>query len=477
MNFSHLRNSLRVRLLAGTLIWIVISILVAGWGLGQLFHQHVAAQFDAELKNHLDQLTAQLILDDRNQAEIRLPPSDPRLNKPLSGLYWQIDRIAAAGEHPTKAVLRSRSLWDETLVVPADTPADGELHQHRIDGPQGVALRVVERTVTIDTHSLRLMVAANESLMTEPIADFKGHLWLALGILGMGLTFAASMQVLVGLAPLRSMQDALGRVRRGGARNMEGTFPSEILPLVNEFNTVLAQNAEVVERARTQAGNLAHALKTPLSVLANAANASEKRDDDLARLVVSQIDTVRKQVDYHLSRAQAAASVQVPGIRTAVEPVIQGLVRVMQRVHADRQLEFVVHPEQANLAFRGEEQDLQEMLGNLIDNASKWARSRIEIQVSDESGKLRVSIGDDGKGIAETERDHVLKRGVRADEQVPGTGLGLAITADLARMYGGDLVLAQSSLGGLQASLILPAVLFFPHGTCQTEDAVTTAEG
>ncbi len=458
MNIAFLRNSLRIRLLAGTLVWIVISILVAGWGLGQLFHQHVEAQFDAELKNHLDQLTAQLILDEQNQAQVRLLPSDPRLNKPLSGLYWQIDRIAAAGAHSVKAVLRSRSLWDETLAVPADAPADGEIHQHRIEGPQGVTLRVVERTVTIDTHSLRLMVAANESLMTGPIADFKGHLWLALGILGMGLTFAASMQVFVGLAPLRSMQDALGRVRQGDAQNMEGTFPNEIMPLVNEFNTVLAQNAEVVERARTQAGNLAHALKTPLSVLANAANVPEKRDDDLARLVASQVNTVRKQVDYHLSRAQAAASVQVPGMRTAVEPVIHGLVRVMQRVHADRQLEFVVLPDQANLAFRGEEQDLQEMLGNVIDNASKWARSRIEIQVSDESGKLRVRIDDDGKGIAETERDHVLKRGVRADEQVPGTGLGLAITADLARMYGGDLVLAKSSLGGLQVSLILPAV-------------------
>ena len=288
VSYTHLdvyKRQLRIRLLAGTLVWIVISILVAGWGLGQLFHQHVEAQFDVELKNHLDQLTAQLILDEQNQAQVRLLPSDPRLNKPLSGLYWQIDRIAAAGELPTKAVLRSRSLWDETLAVPADTPADGEIHQHRIEGPQGVTLRVVERTVTIDTHSLRLMVAANESLMTGPIADFKGHLWLALGILGMGLTFAASMQVFVGLAPLRSMQDALGRVRHGDARNMEGTFPNEIMPLVNEFNTVLAQNAEVVERARTQAGNLAHALKTPLSVLSNAANAPEKRDDDLARCV------------------------------------------------------------------------------------------------------------------------------------------------------------------------------------------------
>ena len=383
-------------------------------------------------------------------------PSDPRLNKPLSGLYWQIDRIAAAGEHPVKAVLRSRSLWDETLAVPADAPADGEIHQHRIEGPQGVALRVVERTVTIDTHSLRLMVAANESLMTKPIAEFKGHLWMALVILGVGLSFAALMQVVVGLAPLRTMQDALGRVRHGDARNMEGTFPSEIMPLVNEFNTVLAQNAEVVERARTQAGNLAHALKTPLSVLANAANAPEIRDDDLARLVASQVDTVRKQVDYHLSRAQAAASVQVPGMRTAVEPVIQGLVRVMQRVHADRQLEFAVLHDQANLAFRGEEQDLQEMLGNLIDNASKWANSRIEIQTRVEQERLTISVDDDGQGIALDQRDTVLQRGVRVDQQVSGSGLGLAIVDDLARMYGGQLALADSPLGGLRASLILP---------------------
>ena len=458
MNFAFLRNSLRMRLLAGTLFWITVSILVAGWGLGKLFHRHVQAQFEAELRNHLDQLTAHLVLDDQNQGQLRLPPSDPRFNKPLSGLYWQIERTAGVSAHPAKIILRSRSLWDETLVVPADTPADGEIHQHRIKGPRGVVQRVVERAVTVDAQSLRLIVAANESLMTEPVADFEGYLWLALGILGIGLTFAASMQVFVGLAPLRSMQDALGRVRHGDARNMEGTFPNEIMPLVNELNSVLAQNADVVERARTQAGNLAHALKTPLSVLANAANAPGKQDDELARLVASQIEAVRRQVDYHLTRAQAAAAVQVPGMRTAVEPVIQGLVRVMRRVHADRPLEFVVLPDGANLAFRGEKQDLQEMLGNLVDNASKWGRSRIEIRVKAVSGKLHVVIDDDGKGIAESERDNVLKRGVRLDEQTPGTGLGLAITADLARMYGGDLVLAKSSLGGTQASLTLPLV-------------------
>lgn len=458
MNLLSLRGSLRLRLLAGTLFWIIASILVAGWGLGKLFHQHVEAQFYAELKNHLDQLTGQLVLDPQNQPHVSLPPSDPRLNKPLSGLYWQIDRIADTDEPATRAVLRSRSLWDEILVVPTDTPADGEIHQHRIDGPQGVVLSVAERTVTIDAHVLRLMVAADESLLLEPIADFKGHLWLALGILGIGLTLAALIQVIVGLAPLRSLHAALGRVRQGDTQTLEGIFPTEIMPLVDEFNSVLAQNAEVVERARTQAGNLAHALKTPLSVIANAVNAPEKKSDELARLVSTQVDVVRKQVDYHLARAQAAASVRLPGIRTPVAPVIQGLLRVMQRIYAERALEIVLLPMDKSLAFRGEEQDLQEMLGNLIDNACKWAASRIEVQVETLSGELSVSIDDDGHGIAGSKRDAVLKRGIRADEQIAGTGLGLAIVEDLARMYGGKLTLEQSRLGGLNASLMLPAV-------------------
>ena len=300
------------------------------------------------------------------------------------------------------------------------------------------------------------MVAADESLMTEPIADFKGHLWLALSILGIGLTLAALIQVIIGLAPLRSLHAALGRVRHGDTQKLEGAFPTEITPLVNEFNHVLAQNAEVVERARTQAGNLAHALKTPLSVIANAINAPEKKNDELARLVSTQVDAVRKQVDYHLARAQAAASVRLPGVRTPVAPVIQGLLRVMQRIYAERTLEITLLPMDESLAFRGEEQDLQEMLGNLIDNACKWAASRIEVQVGTRSGELSVSIDDDGQGIAGSKRDAVLERGVRADERIAGTGLGLAIVEDLARMYGGKLTLEKSRLGGLHASLILP---------------------
>ena len=454
MTLATLRGSLRFRLLLGTLFWIAATILVAGWGLGNMFRQHVELQFHAELKTHLDQLTAQLVLDDQGRPTLTMPLSDPRFNKPFSGLYWQIDRLASAGFPADPAVTRSRSLWDQVLRVPADSPASGEIHQHRIAGPQGERLGMVERVVRIDALPLRLIVAADEGLMIEPVARFNTMLWLALGVLGLGLALAALVQVFIGLAPLQKLRAALGRVHRGDAQRMEGTFPAEITPLVEEFNTVLARNAEVVERARTQAGNLAHALKTPLSVLANAAG---DKDDALAHLVVAQVEMARRQVDYHLARAQAAAAVGLPGARTPLEPVVDGLVRTLQRIHAGRNLELVVQPMAASLAFRGEAQDLQEMLGNLIDNASKWASHRVEINAAIEQDRLVIRVDDDGKGIAAAQREAVLRRGVRADQQTPGSGLGLAIVDDLARMYGGQVVLEDSPLGGLRAVLSLPA--------------------
>jgi signal transduction histidine kinase len=454
MNPASLRGSLRLRLLVTTLAWIILSIVVAGWGLGSLFRSHVEAQFVAELGTHLDQLTAHLVLDGQGRPTLSVPMSDPRFNRPFGGLYWQIDRNADSATLAINGALRSRSLWDQVLAVPGDVPRDGEVHQHRIGGPKETSLGAVERTVRIDDASLRLIVAADEGLMIEPVARFDGALWLALGALGLGLAFAALLQVVVGLAPLRQLRLALGRVRDGGSRQLEGNFPTELRPLVDEFNSVLAQNAEVVERARTQAGNLAHALKTPLSVLANAARG---RDDELARLVVGQVETAQKQVDYHLARAQAAAAVRIPGARTPVRPAVDGLVRAMQRIYAERKLVLMAHPMPPGLVFRGEEQDLQEMLGNLLDNACKWAARRVEVSAVLKGDRLAIRIDDDGPGIAPDQREAMIRRGVRADEQVPGTGLGLAIVDDLARLYGGRVALAESPLGGLAATLDLPA--------------------
>lgn len=458
---SALRGSLRLRLLAGTLSWIAATILVAGWGLSSLFRQHVEEQFHGELLTHLDQLTAQLTLDAQGRPALALPLSDPRLSRPYSGCYWQIDEVDGGGK--AVGLLRSRSLWDHVLAVPPDAPADGEVHRHRIVGPGGTALGMIERRVRIDDaadgkpRSFRLIAAADESQMSEPVARFSGSLWLALVVLGAGLVMAALVQVFVGLAPLRHLRAALGRVRNGQTQALEGDFPAEVMPLVDEFNTVLAQNAEVVERARTQAGNLAHALKTPLSVLANAANGQGADGIELARLVGEQVDVARRQVDYHLARAQAAATARLPGVRTPLLPVVDGLARVMRRIHAERGIDIVVQPFPAALSFRGESQDLHEMLGNLLDNACKWATRRVEVGARSENASLTITLDDDGAGLAAEQRAAVLQRGIRADEQVPGSGLGLAIVDDLARLYSGSVELADSPLGGLRAVLTLPA--------------------
>ena len=466
MNLFGPHGSLRFRLLVGTLFWIAASILVAGWSLGSLFREHVATQFHAELTSHLDQLTAQFSLDERGHPRLAVPLNDPRLSRPYSGYYWQIDSIGAGDGSDVAAAgqLRSRSLWDDVLVVPPDTPADGEVHQHRGLGPENRMLGMVERSVRIDdaadakSRTFRLIMAADESLMSEPVARFSGALWFALGVLAAGLIFAALVQVFVGLAPLRTLRTALGRVRSGETQGLEGAFPDEVTPLIDEFNSVLAQNTEIVERARTHAGNLAHALKTPLSVLANAATSTKDAEhSELARLVVDQVAIARRQVDYHLARAQAAATSRMPGAKTSLQPVIDGLVRAMRRIHAERQLEFTIQLFPESLSFRGEAQDLQEMLGNLLDNACKWATLNVELSVRSNGTTLEITIDDDGPGLAIDKRDEVILRGVRGDEKVAGTGLGLAIVDDLARLYRGQLELVDSPLGGLRVVLTLPA--------------------
>jgi len=451
-------GSLRIRLVAGTLVWIAATIVVAGWALGNLFRDHVAGQFHAELRTHLDQLTAHLALDTEGRAILALPLSDPRLSRPYSGSYWQVDGVDGVGGGA--GVLRSRSLWDHVLAVPQDKPADGELHQHRIAGPQGRMLGMVEGAIAIEDgadgtpHRFRLIAAADEAQMDEPVARFQGALWLSLGVLALGLAFAVLVQVGVGLSPLRRLRQGLERIRKGEAQRLPDDHPVEIAPLVEEFNSVLAQNTGIVERARTQAGNLAHAVKTPLSVLANAANA---RQDDFARLVAEQVGVARRQVDYHLARAQAAAAVSQPGLNTSLPAALDGLMRTLRQLHAGCELKLHMDPPNVAVGVRVELHDLQEMLGNLLDNACKWARQQVVMGVSRSDDGIRIDIDDDGDGIAAEQCEDVLRRGVRADQGVPGSGLGLAIVDELAHLYGGRLSLTRSPLGGLRATLLLPA--------------------
>jgi signal transduction histidine kinase len=454
---TPVRASLQFRLLAGTLAWIVVTLVVAGWGLTGLFTRHVSAQFDAELATHLDQLAAHLRVDAAGGVSLSAPLSDPRLGRPYSGLYWQVDAMPAGDAAAVRGLLRSRSLWDVALAVPADALADGEVHAHRIDGPDGATLRMLERMVlpaARPERPLRLIVAADERWLRAAVSRFTGMLVLALGVLALGLMSAVVVQVVIGLRPLRRLAGALAAVRSGTAQSIAGRFPSEIQPLVDDFNTVLARNTEVVTRARTQAGNLAHAVKTPLAVLANAAAGD---DSALAHLVGEQVAAAQRQVDHHLARARAAAAVRLPGVRTPVRPVLEGLVRVMRRVHAGRELSVELEAPPDDVVFRGDEQDLHELLGNVLDNACKWAAKRVRVVLARDGARLTVTVDDDGPGLAAVEREAVFGRGVRGDERVPGSGLGLAIVRDLARLYGGEVRLGDASLGGLRVSLVLPA--------------------
>ena len=455
--------SLRHRLLVATVAALVLALALAGLFLSGLFRDHVTRQFEAALTLQLDQLTARLAFDPSGQPLIDANAlSDPRWQTPYSGLYWQIDRMSPDGQ-TRSGTLRSRSLWDTQLALMPDALNDGALHVHNGHGPRGAEVLIVERTVRSEESpgaGWRLIVAGDLQQTLAAATGFNRLLTIALLALGAALTLAAWAQVALGLAPLRTLQGALNEVRAGHEPRLQGRFPAEVQPLIDDFNGVLDRHADVVQRARSQAGNLAHALKTPLAVLGQAAqqaSASDKKPDDLPRLVQEQVALARRHIDWHLARSRMAASQRLPGLRTPLAPVVQGLLRVMQRVHADRQLTHQAAPIPDEWAFGGETQDLQEMIGNLLDNACKWARTAIQVSATRNLDLLIITIEDDGPGIPLAQRENALARGERLDQNTPGTGLGLAIVDELAQLYGGSLTLDASAMGGLLARLSLPA--------------------
>jgi len=457
-------RTLRFRLLAATLVAVAVALVLAGLLLAGLFRDHVMRQFSQGLNAQLDQITARLEFDAAGQPQIDPQAlTDPRWSRPYSGLYWQVD---GANSEQQRGVLRSRSLWDATLILPSDAVADGVVHVHEVTGPDGARLLLVERTITRDdlrATPWRLIVAGNLRETVMAVARFKGVLAASLAALLVLLCAAALAQVAIGLAPLRALQRKLTLVHAGTAQRLDGSFPQEVQPLIDDFNAVLDRNAEVVTRARTQAGNLAHAIKTPLAAMSQAAAVALQRPEacaDLATLVEEQVGLARRHVDWHLARSRAAAAQGVPGARVLVQPVLSGLLRVMERVHAERGLTLHCTPMAPDLAFAGEAQDLQEILGNLLDNACKWARHEVLIAATSiecaHGGRMRVVIDDDGPGIDSDRRDTVMARGARLDESVPGTGLGLAIVNELVGLYGGRVRLQAPPAGGLRVEVELP---------------------
>ena len=356
------------------------------------------------------------------------------------------------------------SLWDQVLDLPADSVADGQIHEHRLKGPLEWPVRVLERSLWLPDHStpVRIAVGEDQDEIHRALRSFNQTLILSLAALATVLILAALVQVSLGLRPLGWLRAELATIRSGGGRRFVRPMPSEVQPLIDDLNALLDHADEVVERARLEAGNLAHSLKTHLCVLANEAEqlASLSQPNELAEVgqqIRGRVDAMRRNLDHHMARARAAASHGLPGASTDVAECAAALVRVMTKVHAERHLTIRCDVP-AGLLFAGDRQDLEQMLGNLLDNACTWARAKVDVGSNRDHPMLVITVDDDGPGLRPEQRQAALSPGVRLDETLPGSGLGLAVVGDLVRLYGGELKLAQSPLGGLRASLRLPAV-------------------
>ncbi len=439
------------------MLWSAVSLVAAGIILVALYRQSVERGFDERLDVLLKTLIAQMVSDEEDTVALREPGNlgEPRFNLPLSGWYWMVR------SYPAGVVeMSSASLAGDVLALPDAVPSgDGEPSRGAIAGPDGEDLRYLERVISLADDSRYLVaVAGNATEIGQEVATFGTRVTATLAVFGLGLVLATLLQVRVGLKPLERMRAALHAIRVGDTQRLEGEFPSEIAPLASELNALIDSNREVVDRARTHVGNLAHALKTPLSVVLNEARAA---DGPLARKVEEQAQLMQGQVNHHLDRARLAAQRRMIGVVTEIAPAAEGLVRAMRRIHEARDLSIdaTVAP---GLRFRGERQDLEEMLGNLLDNACKWAGGAVALRVEAIAGggagrrMARVTVDDDGPGLDPAARQAALERGRRLDESVPGSGLGLAIVSDLSGLYGGRLDLDESPAGGLRAVLTLP---------------------
>jgi signal transduction histidine kinase len=451
-------NSLAVRLFLSATAWTVIILVITGVVLSSFYRHAVERAFDRRLGVYLRTIVADLAAPEEGNDKFPQSIGEPLFELPLSGWYWQVTRL----DPGRNDVRSSRSLWDGGLPHLQDfgaQPGPDGSRQGYATGPEDQRLRLVERNIDLGEEGHYLVAVAGDAAeITTEIRSFEQALIITFGILAAVLLLTTMFQVRFGLAPLSRITDSLAAIRAGRAERLAGDFPEEIAPLARETNALIEANKEIVERARTHVGNLAHALKTPLSVMVNEANA--RPDDPFTAKVLEQAEIMRDQVARHLERAHIAARVSVVGSITEVEPVVTALARTMEKIHHNRAIAIEVTVDPA-LQFRGERPDLEEMIGNLVDNACKWASSHVAITAararSGAREMLKVTVDDDGRGLSAGEREQVAKRGQRLDQSKPGSGLGLSIVVELASLYGGGLVLGEAPLGGLRAELTLPA--------------------
>lgn len=452
MGRRRIMSTLTGRLIISAVVWSIAALVAGGVILSFAFRSYVLSDVDKRLELLLDTLVGVSEVSPDGNFRFNQGLADQRFVTPYSGWYWQVSEVG-------HAPLRSRSLWDFAL------DADHEerkfaLRYSIVDGPDGQTLRLAEHDIILPEAEriFHYQVAADMAEVQKAIAQFNWVLASALGLILITVTLALIIQVRYGLRPLRTIRNGLADVRAGRSERLisDEEFPEDLKPLVDEVNGLLEQNNKLVDRARTHVGNLAHALKTPLSIIQNS---TESLDGETADLINTQTKRIRVHVDHHLKRARIAGGGTGPGLPARER--IEKLMKAISVIEADKALSMTIECD-PDLLFDGEKEDFDEIMGNLLENAGKWSKSAVSVTVKRVSEGVRrpmldIFVQDDGNGVAEDKRGELFKRGHRLDEQVPGTGLGLAIVQDIIEMYGGTIQLTTGDLGGLGVQMMLPA--------------------
>jgi signal transduction histidine kinase len=438
-------GSLTRRMIGVAALWIALFLLIGGFALDRVLTGSVERNFDDQLEYVLNAMIAASEIGPDGEVHFNRSPADQRFIEPYSGVYFQISG-AGADTFP------SRSLWDRRLEV-SSLARNAEVHTYDSDEFAGEPLRVVERDVILPGSKVRwrFQVAQSRQMIDAQIRELRSTLFWSLAALGAGLLLLAALQTFYGLWPLRRVRREVASIRSGSQTRITEQFPAEIRPLTDEINQLLAHSEEQAEEARRHAGNLAHALKTPLTVITNAATAHAP---GLADTVCREAQVMRRQIDHHLARARAIGRRASSQARATVWASVEAVQRAVDRLYENVTVDIAGD---RSAEVRVERQDLDEMVGNLVENAAKYGGGRVFVTVEPKDSMIDIIVEDDGKGIAEADRNLLFVRGARLDTDKPGTGLGLAIVRDVAHIYGGTVTLEESEdLGGLLARLRLP---------------------
>lgn len=451
------KRPLWVRLVTISVVWTALALVLGGYLLSLVFRDTLEQNFDQRLNSLLDNLIGVSSDDTSTVVNLFRPMVDPRFDQPYSGWYWQ---ISPEGLNP----IRSRSLWDINLDVNFETSATTTVYR-QAPGPEQQILRLVERDITVPGSDVvyRFAVAVDTIEIDEQADRFDNILLIGLSALGLGLVAASLLQVFLGLKPLGHIKESLAKVRKGEVEYLPSDFPSEIQPLADELNALLDYNNEIVVRSRTQVGNLAHALKTPLAVLRNEARMNmDNENSQMSTTVAKQTENMHNYVEHYLKRARMAANIKTIGSHSLILPSIKNIARALNKIHENKHITVSTDLHENDVIFKGDVNDFEEMIGNLMENAIKWATKEITVECTKDDERITIIIADDGPGIDEKEREAVFARGERLDEKTPGSGLGLSIVKDLSGLYGGEIKLEENDRSnthkGLKATLILPSV-------------------